>query len=848
MRIPLSRKIFWLFLPLTTISLLFGLIVFYGLNGIQQANSQISQLKDFQLQLKALENWQTNTVLQEDDEHLEVFKRKIRKTREMAAELVQIHAHFPRETQLRLEKIPFFMDNFSRASLELHDRYDADRIFPKANSALLNSLYAGHNDMIGSIDPQSLHSFHDLLQRLLNLQIKIYHERDISKLPELKGVKQEMARLVDNQALLNIVDEFIANVEANYLNYLGIRDRKDFLHKTSGHFFQVSTEIIKAIERQNQITKRTFIRSVIGITVLAILLNLLCWLYSARYFRLFWANQRHALQAIEKKEYDFELPRLPDDEIGDLTRTLQKLAQGLKDSLKQLSESEQKYRGLVENLNEAVWEVDENGRYSFVSSVIKNILGYEPGELLGKTPFELMPPDEAEHMKEIFQKYSHGAESFTGLVSINLHKDGHPVILETSGQPIFDSAGALLGYRGVDRDITAREQAKEERQKLEQQLHQSQKMESIGRLAGGVAHDFNNILSVINGYAELCLVEMEEDNPFREKLNIILEAGNRATRLTQQLLAFSRKQIIRQELLDVNKEIDGIRKMLDRLLGEDIEIEICRSKDLWPVKADRSQLEQVVLNLAINARDAMESGGKLTIETANVALDELYMKEHYNITPGDYVMLVISDTGQGMSRETREHIFEPFFTTKEKGKGTGLGLATVYGIIKQNSGEIMVYSEPGKGSTFKIYLPRGEEVVGEKEAGPLEEDKGGSRGVETIMLVEDDEMVRTLSVDILAGLGYTVLEAENGEDALHVSNRYHGDIDLLLTDVVMPKMGGAELAEKMMKLYPEIKVLFMSGYTENTIVKQGILTAGVNFVHKPVTPKSLSLAVRKIFV
>ena len=847
MRIPLSRKIFWVFLPLTTISLVLGVIVYYGLNGIQQANSQICKLKDFQLQLNELELWQTSMGSHKNVERLEDFKREIFKTKQMAVELVQLNTYLPENLRVRLEKIPFFMDNFSRASLELHNRHETDLRFPEKNSALLTELHGKCSNLVGTVDAPRLSALHNLLLKLPNLQIKIYHDRHIAQLPELKGIKKEMARLVDDKEVLTLIEQFIVNVEVNYLNYLGILDRQGFLHKTSENFFQVTTETIKAVERRNQQTKRLFIRAVIAITLLAIVVNLLCWLYSSRYFRLFLDNQRHAIQALEKSDYDFDLPKLPDDEIGDLTRTMQQLAQGVKESLKQLSDSEHKFRELVENLNEWVWEVDENGRYTFSSPVLQDILGYKPVEVLGKTPFDLMPPDEAEHIKAIFQEYSAAAKPFVGLVNVNLHKDGHPVILETSGQAIIDSHGVFRGYRGVDRDITASEQAKAERQKLEEQLHQSQKMESIGRLAGGVAHDFNNILSVINGYAELCLLEMEEGHPLREKVDIISEAGNRAARLTQQLLAFSRKQIIRQELVDLNREIDDTRKMLGRLLGENIEIEIAHGKDLWPIKADRSQLEQLVLNLAINARDAMPSGGKLLIETVNVVLDEAYMQEHYNITPGDYVMLTISDTGHGMNRETREHIFEPFFTTKENGRGTGLGLATVYGIVKQNSGEIMVYSEPDKGSTFKIYLPRGKEESGEQEVVAPQESKGLSGGAETIMLVEDDETVRRLSVEILAGLGYTVLEAENGEDALHVCQRYHGDIDLLLTDVVMPKMGGAELAEKMKALCPKIKVLYMSGYTENAIVKHGILADGVNFIHKPVTPKFLAKAVRKIF-
>ncbi len=395
-------------------------------------------------------------------------------------------------------------------------------------------------------------------------------------------------------------------------------------------------------------------------------------------------------------------------------------------------------------------------------------------------------------------------------------------------------------------NINQRKRDESEKAALMEQLLQSQKMESIGRLAGGVAHDFNNILSAINGYAEICLLKMGDDGPYREELGIILASGERAARLTQQLLAFSRKQIMRQELIDINIEIDDTYKMLERLLGEDVEIDISKGEELWLVKADRSQLEQVVINLAINASDAMPTGGKLAIETENVTFDGKYLKEHYDISRGDYVMLAISDNGHGMDANVKEHIFEPFFTTKDKGKGTGLGLAMVYGIVKQNQGEIQVYSEPGQGTVFKIYLPRAAETPEKEVENVPGKNDIDSSGTETILLVEDDTVVREMSLAILRVLGYTVLEAENGEDALQVCSHFHGVIDLLLTDVVMPKMNGPELAGKMRELFPGIKVLFMSGYTENAIVHHGVLEEGVNFIHKPITPQSLSREVRSI--
>ncbi len=508
--------------------------------------------------------------------------------------------------------------------------------------------------------------------------------------------------------------------------------------------------------------------------------------------------------------------------------------------------SENRFRSLVEEINDVVWEIDENELITYVSPAIEHILGYQPDELIGKVPYAFMAKDEAARVSSILQHYAEKKLGFKSISYSKLHKNGQEVIFETSGQPIVAADGQLKGYRGVERDITAKELAADERKQLEQQLQQSQKMESIGRLAGGVAHDFNNILSVINGYSEICLLKMAEDNPYRQEIETIFESGKRAARLTQQLLAFSRKQIVRKEFFALNDEIVDIRRMLDRLLGEDITIVFDLRDDLWPIKADRSQMEQVILNLAVNARDAMPVGGTLTIETKNITLDEENTDEQYQICSGDYVLLAISDTGQGLSLEMKEKIFEPFFTTKEQGKGAGLGLATVYGIIKQSHGEIFVTSAQGMGTTFKIYLPRAA-----KQSAPVHEivskETIVSPGAETIMLVEDEEAVRHMAVELLMGLGYTVLEAENGEDALEIYKRYHGQVDLLLTDVVMPKMSGPSLAKRMQKLRPDMKVLFMSGYTENDIVHHGVLADDVTFLAKPINLKNLSKAVRTIF-
>ena len=383
-----------------------------------------------------------------------------------------------------------------------------------------------------------------------------------------------------------------------------------------------------------------------------------------------------------------------------------------------------------------------------------------------------------------------------------------------------------------------------ERKRLEQQLRQAQKMEAVGQLAGGIAHDFNNLLSIIIGYSELLEARFDASDPLRAKLEQIRRAGQRAATLTRQLLTFSRKQVLEPKVLELNHVVADTLRMLQYLIGEDIELIAVPRSNLWHVSADPGQVEQVIINLAVNARDAMPKGGKLTIETDNFEIDEVFVRQHAGSVPGSYVMLSVTDTGCGMDEETKGHIFEPFFTTKALGKGTGLGLATVYGVVKQSGGYISVYSDLGRGTSFKIYLPRAERSV--PPAVSVSGGTGRQQGSETILLVEDADPLRELAGEILREAGYTLLQAANGADAIRVTEAYREPIHLLLTDVVMPEIDGPKLAERLLRIHPGIKVLYMSGYTDESLSHHGVRGSGISLLQKPFTRESITRKVREV--
>ena len=491
---------------------------------------------------------------------------------------------------------------------------------------------------------------------------------------------------------------------------------------------------------------------------------------------------------------------------------------------------------LVESSDDAIIGKTLDGIITDWNIGAQRIYGYSSAEIVGKSINTIFSPDHYAEITEMMERIKCG-ESVEKSDTIRVRQDGKKIHVALTLSPIKDSVGQVVGVSTVARDIT-------ESKHLEQVLRQAQKMEAVRRLAGGVAHDFNNLLGVILGYSELLLNRPGLNDPQRKDVEEIQKAGIRAALLTRQLLAFSRKQVLQPKVLNLNAVVAGAEKLLQRLIGENIELRVVLNPAIGRVKADAGQLEQIIMNLAVNSRGAMPAGGKLTIETSNVELDQQYAAQHASTLPGSHVMLAVTDTGCGMDVKTKAHIFEPFFTTKEAGKGTGLGLATVYGIVEQSGGSVWVYTEPGIGTTFKIYLPRVDQVP---EAEPLiDTAENVERGSRTVLIVEDDAALLQVTCRSLEEVGYEILAARSPAEAIHISEIHKGIIHLMVTDVIMPGLSGDQLASHFSALRPEMKVLYVSGYTDDTIARHGVLEPGLAFLQKPFSPRALARKVSEV--
>ncbi len=523
---------------------------------------------------------------------------------------------------------------------------------------------------------------------------------------------------------------------------------------------------------------------------------------------------------------------------GQLKRLLPAIERELREAQGRatLRATEASFATLVEHAPVGIYRSSPEGRFLSVNAAVVRMLGYETAaEVLNLDMARDVYADAAERQR-LVERDTYSDRQYDNVEATWKRRDGRLLTVQLSVRAVRNAAGRVDYYETFVRDVT-------DQRRLQQQVLQSQKMEAVGRLAGGVAHDFNNLLTVITSYSDLLLEDLAPGDAKRDDLEQVRKAADGAAALTRQLLAFSRQQVVEPRVVSLNTVVEGLQKILRRVIGEDIEVTIALAPDLESVRADVGQLEQVLMNLVVNARDAMPTGGRLTVETANVEHDPEYARDREAAAVRRFAMLAVTDTGCGMDEATKARIFEPFFTTKETGKGTGLGLATVYGIVKQAGGFIWVYSEPGQGTSFKIYLPA---VDATAERTTAASTTPAPRGTETVLLVEDAAAVRAVTKQMLERQGYTVLEAPDGEVGLRLAQRHRGVIHLLLTDVVMPRIGGRELAEQLTRLRPDVKVLYASGYTDDSVVRHGILESGTAYLQKPFSPESLARKVRDV--
>ncbi|MGM0419263.1 MAG: ATP-binding protein [Thermodesulfobacteriota bacterium] len=516
----------------------------------------------------------------------------------------------------------------------------------------------------------------------------------------------------------------------------------------------------------------------------------------------------------------------------------------LQQEVKRFRDSEQRFRILLDTIPDFIWLKNDKGIYLACNKAFEKFTGLEEKNIIGKTNYEIFTQKMSNYFKNYDQEVLEKKKPVRIEQKISLNNDDKGKLLDITKVPVFDADKELIGVLSTAKDISEKKKEEKEKEKLSEQINQMQKIESIGRLAGGVAHDFNNMLGVILGHAELVLDGIDQSDPSYEHIREIIKAAERSADITKQLLAFARKQAIVPQVINLNEAVKGMLKMLKRFIGEDIYLDLRTAENIWPVRIDSSQLDQILANLCVNARDSITNTGKITIETSNIAIGQSYAEYNPEAFQGDFVMLSVSDTGCGMDKELISYIFEPFYTTKEQGKGTGLGLSTVYGIVKQNDGFISVYSEPGTGTVFKIYLPRYQGEDNKSEAqGKNDKITGGS---ETILLVEDEASILDIVKRSLEKYGYRVIATSSPEEAIEKAKTAEHKIDLIITDVIMPDMNGSEMLDRISEVRPGIRHLFMSGYTSDIIAHHGVLDPGRELIQKPFSNKDLAMKVREI--
>jgi len=835
LRLTISHKVFLVFMTLTSLTVLLGCTVYFGLHDLRVAGREVQVITDFQFEIKELSSFQVgkkDLFLSPDQAY---FREEFAKADQLLRRMKNFQTSLTPETERQIEAMASYLEYYRQAFVELFVKYEQDHVLNQQQ----RKLAADFSMAVKGLPPDEQLAVYENFLRMQALFEEAYHQRDAVKMGEMKEVGRKIAAITDHAGIRKLFNDYETNAEAIYLNFLGIIDREDFLTDTANHFFQFAMDtavVITAQSRQRQMLLSWFIG---GFSLFAISLTLLLWWQASLYFRRFLKSQKKAISAIEASDYDYDVPMdIPNDEIGDLTVFMKELAVDLKINLAKVRESEKQLRLAKEEwertfdaIGDIVTLQDADMHMTRANKAAYQAFDCKPGELIGKHCYEVFrgafnvcsgcPIPET---RKDFKAYSAEIE--------------HPRLNKTfwvSASPVIDESGELRGIVHFAKDITAIK-------KLEAQFLQAQKMEAIGRLSSGVAHDFNNILTSILGYSELLLLKDPGDPNWREEVEVIKQAGEKAAVLVRQLLTFSRRHPLDVQNVNVNEIIHSLHKMLSRIIREDVLLKLQLAEQISTIKADPAQIEQIIMNLTVNARDAMSGGGSLAITTENMMIDNHYARMHVGMQAGPYVMIAVSDNGHGMTREIQERIFEPFFTTKQA--GTGLGLATVYSIVKQHGGAINVYSEISRGTTFKIYFPAIQEEA--KVLDRLQPAEKARHGSETILVVDDEASIRQMIVDSLSTHGYRLIGAANGEEALQAAEKFSGNIDLLLTDIIMPGMYGTELAARLLQKRPDMKVLFMSGYLEIREQENDLIDMGKNFMGKPIMPSNLMKKLREI--
>lgn len=851
MRLP--QKVFWIFFIITFGTLILALNQFASFYTQQRFNQMSGHLNQLQSQMRQLDHIRVSLLLPEMNFDKTEFERLVHDSATTSKKLRTDLARLSSLLVVKLDSIDFNLTNFSQALLELATSRKVALQLEAAIHTTLSRLHT-HNDVEKEHLTQGdgpfphRHEKASDAKTITDLELhfqanSFVHHRQFERLPNIKRILDQINNRFADPALSSELGQLFQLLEQFYQRDLQLEDRKLFVETSSVNFFQVSQRILSELEDVNVKRQRLISQISLFVSVFGVLAAIFFWYRIRDYFRRFLYNQKQVMVAIQNDNDHVQLAPQSHDELGGLTTTLKDLSVELKGKKDDLRASEQKHRLLVETLSEWLWETNINQQFSYCSQAGEQVTGYSPSVMLGRKYLTLSEGCEDPAVVRNIEQHFFARTAYSNIERKIRCVDGSIKYLISSGSPLFDPEGRFAGFRGIDRDITALVEAKEAHVQLELKLQHSQKMESIGRLAGGVAHDFNNILSAIIGYTEVIMHRLEPDHACFRYVREIRNSGDRAANLTKQLLAFSRKQVRKPQILDLCREVSELNDMLQRLVGEEIRTLIDTEAGLWPVKMDKSQLEQVIINLAVNARDAMAEGGVISIGLRNYQIKGDCV-ETPNLTAGDYVQISVSDTGSGMPPDVMQNIFDPFYTTKEQGKGTGLGLAMVYGIVTQNSGDILVSSDVGRGTCFRILLPRSQPVV--EQAVVSKPEKPLRKGSETILFVEDDVVLLKMNADFLQSLGYHLVTAGDGNEALEKYQQLSDGVDLLITDIVMPNIGGIALAEALTGQSPALKVLYMSGYTEHKLFDQGILKEGINFLHKPVSPIDIVKLMEKL--